>query len=97
MERLHWPIQRAMNPNHVLQRAAHEEILLLQAQDLALGQLIVWVKHLRDILRLHLVGNGAVVVAMVKGGEIERLDSLGLPKTECVTRTHAVAEDRRVV
>ena len=39
-ERRHRPIQRAMGPNHALQRAAHEEILLLQAQDLTLGQLV---------------------------------------------------------
>jgi hypothetical protein len=32
---------RAMGPNHALQRAAHEEILLLQAQDFTLRQLVV--------------------------------------------------------
>jgi hypothetical protein len=31
----------AMGPNHAPQRAAHEEILLLQAQDVTLGQLVV--------------------------------------------------------
>src|SRR5215831_6967947 len=86
-----------MDANHVLQRAAHEEILLLQAQCLALGHLVVRIKHLGDVLRLHLVGNCAVVVAVVKGTEIKRFHCLGFPKTEYVARAYTVAEDWRVI
>src|SRR5215469_15194019 len=50
MERLQRAIQLAMDPNHVLQRAAYEEVLLLQAQRLALGQFVVRVKHFGDVL-----------------------------------------------
>ena len=97
VERLERPAQEQVQPDHVLQRAAHEEILLLQPQDLALRDLIVRVEHLRDVLRGHLVLHGAVIVAVVEGLEVERLDGLGLPEPEVVAGAHAIAEDGRVV
>ena len=91
------PFQQQMDANHVLQRAAHEEELLLEAEGLALDDLVVRVEHLGDVLRMHLVLDRAVVIAVVEGGEIERLDRLGLPEPEVVAGAHAVAEDRSVV
>src|SRR5262249_18289042 len=54
-------------------------------------------EDLGDVLGLHLVGDRAVVIAVVEGDEIERLDGLGLPKTKSVAGTYPVAEDRRVI
>ena len=89
--------QQQVDADHVLQRAAREEELLLEAQGLALEDLIVRVEDLGDVLRMHLVLDGAVVIAVVEGGEIERLDRLGLPEPEMVAGADAVAENRRVI
>ena len=82
---------------HVLQGAGHEEILLFETQSLALDGFVVGVEDLGDVLRLHLAFNGAVVVALVEGCEIERLDSLGLEEPEVVASVDVVAGDGRVV
>ena len=41
--------------------------------------------------------NGAIIVAVVEGSKIERLDRLGSPKPQNVARVDAVTRDRRVV
>ena len=63
----------AQDAEHVLQRTAHEEDLLGEAQPLALVQLVVGIEHLGEGLRLHLAQHGAGVVAGVEGGEIKGL------------------------
>ena len=65
---------------HVLQRAACEKELLLEAEYLALVRLVVRVEHFGDRLRLDFVLDRAVVVTMVERSEVERLDGLGFPK-----------------
>ena len=60
-------------------------------------RLVVRIEHLRDRLRLHLVLDRAVVVAVVERREVERLDGLGFPQAQRVAGADAVAEDRRVV
>ena len=97
VELLEGPLQRHLQPNHVLQRAGDEEVLLLQPKRLALGYFVVWIEHLGDVLRVHLVFDGAVVVAMVEGVEIERLDRFRLPQAQVVACADSVPEDRRVV
>ena len=89
--------EQQMDADHVLQRAGDEEELLLEAEGLALDHLVVRIEHLGDVLRMHLVLDRAVVVAVVEGGEIERLDRLGLPEAEVVAGADAVAEDGGVV
>lgn len=54
---------------HVPQRARHEEVLLLEAQFLALLRFVIGVKHLGQVLRGHLLAHRAQVVAAVEGGK----------------------------
>ncbi len=54
---------------HVLQRSADAEVLLLEAQLLALRRRVVRVQHARQVLRVDLLGDRGGVVAGV-----ERLD-----------------------
>jgi hypothetical protein len=53
-----WKLSRSqvaeLQPDHVLQRAGDEEVLLLEAQLLAGLGLVVGVEHLGDGLGLHL-------------------------------------------
>jgi len=49
VERLQRTVLPLMDPDHVLQRATHKELLLLQRR-LALDHFVVRVKHLGDIL-----------------------------------------------
>ena len=83
--------------HHVLQRAGHEEELLLEAQLLALDRLVVGVEHLGDVLGDDLPVHRAVVVAAVEHGEVEGFRRFGAPQPERVRRVVAVTEDRRVV
>ena len=89
--------EQRVDAQHVLQRAAREKELLLEPQLLAAMRLVVRVEHFGDGLRSHLVLDGAVVVAVVEGREVERLDGLGFPQAQRVAGADAVAEDRRVV
>jgi hypothetical protein len=60
-----------VDPDHVLQRARHEEVLLLEAQPLAPHELVVRVEDLGDVLGVHLLVHGAPVVPLVEGLEVE--------------------------
>jgi hypothetical protein len=82
VERLERIAQPQMNPEHVLQRARDEEVLLLQPKLLALLQPVVRIQHFREVLRLDLPLHRAAVVAFVERGEIERLGRFGLPQPE---------------
>ena len=83
--------------DHVLQGAGDEEILLPQAQRLALELLVVGIENLGDVLGLDLLRHRAEVVAHVEVGEIEALRRLGAPQPQGVDRVHPVAGNRRVV
>ena len=89
--------EQRVDAQHVLQRATREKELLLEPEHLAPVRFVVRVEHFRDGLGLHLVLDRAVVVAVVEGLEVERLDRLGLPKAQRVAGVDAVAEDRRIV
>ncbi len=82
---------------HVLQRARDEEVLLRQAQLLALQLLVVRIQHLAEIFRRDLLHHCAVVVAAIEDGEVERFRRLGLPQSQRIRGVLAIAEDRRVV
>jgi hypothetical protein len=57
--------------NHVLQRAGREEVLLLEAEDLARHGLVVGIEDLADGLGGDFFVDCVVVVAFVEGLEIE--------------------------
>src|SRR5262249_46268275 len=71
-------------PQHVLQRARDEEVLLSEAQTLACLRLVVWVKNLGQGFRFDLLVYRAVIVAVVEVREIEGLNRLPPPQAQCV-------------
>ena len=85
------------DPQHVLQRARHEEVLLGQPQFLALDVLVIRVEHLRQVLRHHLLADRALIVAAVELGKVEGFRRFRLPQPQRVRGVVAIAEDRRVV
>ena len=85
------------NPQHVLERARYEKILLLEPELLAAGLLVVWIEHFTQVFRADFLVHGPVIVTGIERGEVERLGGLGAPQTQRVCRVVAIAEDRRVV
>jgi hypothetical protein len=81
----------------VLHRGRDEEVLLLEAQLLALEGVVVRVEDLRDVLRLHLAFDRADVVAGVELAKVEVPARLRRPQAERVDGAVAEAGDRRVV
>ena len=88
---------RAVSTHHVLQRRAGEEILLLEAQALACVGVVVGVQHTADIFGGVPLAHGSGIFLGVEQIEIECLERLGLPQTQCIDGFHSVADDRRVV
>src|SRR5262245_39031482 len=86
-----------VDAHHVLQRAADEEVLLLEPELLARQRGIVGIEHLADGLGGNLFLDRAVIVADVERFEVERVDRLGAPQAQQVRRVDAIAEDRRIV
>jgi len=82
---------------HVLQRGADEEVLLLQAQLAAHFGGVVGIEHLGEVFRIVLVLDGADVVALVEVLEVEVAAGLGRPQAHVVHRAGVVAGDRVVV
>ena len=82
---------------HVLQRAADEEVLLLQAQTPAFVGAVVGVQHLGEGFAAHLFLNGAVVVADVEGIEVEAFGGIGTPEPQPVADVHPIAQHRHVM
>ena len=82
---------------HVLQRAADEEVLLLQAQTSAFVGAVVGVQHLGEGFAAHLFLNGAVVVADVEGIEVEAFGGIGTPEPQPVADVDAIAQHRHVM
>src|SRR5690606_36066554 len=80
----------------VLQGGAHEEVLLLEAQLLALRGRIVRIQHAREILRVDLVLNGAVIVTCVERIDLERRDRTSRPQSQMVDGRAAVAWTQEV-
>ena len=60
-------------------------------------RLVVRIEHLAQVLGDDLLVDGAVVVAAIEDGEVERLRRFGFPQAQRVRGVDAVAEDRRVV
>ena len=83
--------------DHVLQRAAHEEVLLLEAQAPPLVGAIVGIEHLREGLAAHLLLHSAVIIPAVEGIEIKRFGGIGPPQPQPVAGVDAIAQHRHVV
>ncbi len=85
--------------DEVTQRTGDEEVLLLQAQLLALRRGVLGVQHLGDVLGERLGAYGLGVVTGVEDLEVESLRGLGAPQSErvdaavLVTGNHVVVGD----
>ncbi len=81
-------------------RRCDEEVLLLQAQLLALRRGVLGVEHLRDVLGERLCAHGLFVVAGVEDAQVEGIRRHGAPEAQrvdaavVVARHHVVARDR---
>ena len=87
----------AHDAQHVLQRGADEEVLLLEPQLLALQGFVVGVEDFGDVLQHRLAVDRAEVVAVVEAVEVEGFRRLGAPQPQGVGGVAAVAQDGRVV
>src|ERR1700742_5264415 len=75
---------------NILQAGADEEVLLLEAQLLALRRGVVRIKHSRQILRLDLIMNGSGIVAGVEGVDLKRRDGGSRPEPQMIDRRAAL-------
>ena len=84
-------------PDDVPQRAADQEVLLLEPQFAAGFGAVTRVEHLGEVLRAHLRLDGLGVLAGVEQVQVERLrPGPGAPQPEDVDRLGAVARDQHV-
>ena len=81
----------------VAQRTGHEEVLLLEAELLALRGRILGVEHLADVLGERLGTDRLQVVAAVEHVQVEGLGRLGAPQPKGVHAFRVVAGDHVVV
>ena len=93
----HWDLALLQVAQHVLQRAAHKEVLLLQAQAAAFIGAVVGIENLGEGLRAHFFFNSAVVVADVEGVEVKGFGGCGTPEPEPITGVDLVAQHRDVM
>ena len=84
-------------PDDVGDRAGDEEVLLLEAQRLALVALIVRVEDLRDVLGVDLLLDRAAEVALVEELQVEVARRARRPQAQRVRGVRSVADDERVV
>ena len=93
-------LQRAVLVEVVLQDVGNgrgrEEVLLAQAQDLALGVVVVGVQHLGDQLRRGRLADGRVVVAGVEAAHI-KAGRFGLPQAQLGNALAAVTGHVHIV
>ena len=82
---------------HVLERRADEEVLLLEAQLLALRRRVVRIQHAREILRVDLLGHRRRVVALVEGLDPKRRDRASRPQAQMIDGGTAIAGNHQVV
>src|SRR4051812_19367399 len=88
---------REMLREHVLERGADKEVLLLEAQLFALRRRIVRIQHAREILRFDLIGNCRRVVTGVERLDLERRDAATGPQSQMIHRRAAIAGNEHVV
>ena len=81
----------------VLQRRAREEVLLLDAQTLALDGAVVRVEDAGDVLGTVFLRERALVILRVERVKVELPLGLALPETERCNVVGMIADDRRIV
>ena len=74
----------------IADRSSGQEVLLTQAQDLALNVVVVGVQHLGDELGVGVLAHGSVVVAQREAGHI-KVRGLCLPQTQLCNALSIVA------
>ena len=87
----------AIVAQNVLQRCAGENILLLDAQTLALPCGIVRIQNAGNILGLVLLFKRLDIVLRVKGIEVQFFLSFALPEAERADRRCLIADDRHII
>src|SRR5215472_3324308 len=97
MKILDRPPPAEMNANHVLQRAGDEEILLLQAEALALEAFIVGIQDFRNVLREHLLSDRTLIIASVEAVKVEGFGGFRRPKPQIIRSMFAVSQNRSVI
>ena len=80
----------------VVQGRGHEEVLLFEAQRLALRGGILRVENLGDVLGLDLRLDGVEVFGLVEGEQVEFVVALGAPQAQRVDAAGCVAGDHVV-
>jgi len=80
-----------------LQRGRNQQILLLQAQTLALNVVVGRVEHLGDRLGHGVALERADIIAAGERGHIEALRQLGTPEDQAVGRLAVIAGDEHIV
>jgi hypothetical protein len=86
-----------VDADHVLQRATHEEVLLLKPQLLALKCGLVRVEHFANRLGGDLLLDRAIVITDVERLEVEGIDRLRTPQAQQIRRVDVISEDRCIV
>ena len=82
---------------HVLEGAAHKEVLLFKAQAASLIGAIVGIQHFGKGFAAHFLFHSAVVIADVEGVEIKAFRGVGAPEAQAIAGVHAVAEHGHIV
>ena len=82
---------------HVLQRAAHKEVLLLEPQQPPGIGAVVGIEHLGEGLTPHLLLHRGQVVAAVEGGKIKALGGHGPPEPQPAAGVHPETEHGNIV
>ena len=81
----------------ILQRRGAEEILLLEAQHLALVAVVVGIEHLGDIIGLVALAHRIEVVLIVELRKVEVGQRFGLPQAQGADVLGSVADHRHVI
>ncbi len=96
MEVLHGAVHFRVLGGDGLDGGGHEEILLLQAQGLALQVVVLRIEDLGDGLRHGLVLGGLQILAPGEQGHVHRLGGPGVPQPQDVHVICAVAGDLHI-
>ena len=83
--------------HNIGKRSRTEEILLLEAENLALSCIVIRIKHSRNILSLYLLYACINIVLCVELEKIKCIHRLSLPQTECAYVSCAISDDRHIV
>ena len=84
-------LARVEHADRVVDGRGHEEVLLLQAQTLALRRGILRVQDLGDVLGVDLRADGVEIVGTVEGEQVELVVALGGPQAQRVHAARGVA------